>query len=266
MSITINKIKEEIPGVKTVSWMDNDPKVKYVTDKNKRTRTPRVIVAHTHEGILGTLLDGLGPNTTIDERLASYQTQTDRMVSWDYTGDKNGDVTCQNDPMVDYTWHGNGTNPVSVGIEMIQNLPTGDLYKEQIAKMVLFIDYLTARLGIQRQIPWDKTKNKPVLTQLKRAATCDDFVGIVGHVNVTSNKGPGDPGPWLFLALKEAGYELFDVSSEEDKKTWKQRQQQLGVTAVDGIPLTATVAALKAVGKKHGMWVARPIDALLPQR
>ena len=226
MSIVINKIKEEIPGVKTVSWADNDPKVKYVTDKNKRTRTVRAIVAHTHEGILGKILDGIGPNTTIDERLASYQTQTDRMVSWDYTCDKNGDFTCQNDPLVDYTWHGNGTNPVSLGIEFIQNLPSGDLYKEEIDKGVLFIDFLTARLGIQRQIPWDKTKNKPVLTQLRRLATCEDFVGVCGHVHITSNRGPGDPGPWLFLALKEAGYELFDINSEEDKKAWKQRQHE----------------------------------------
>lgn len=266
MTIVIGKQPEQIPGIDTVSWVDGNSKVKYVTDKNKRERKVRGVVMHTHEGVLGTLLDGLGPNTTMDERLASYQTSTDRYVSWDYTLDKNGDLTCQNDPLEDYTWHGNGTNPVTVGVEMIQNTPSGDLYRDQILKMVTVLDYLTARLGIQRQIPWNKKDNKPVLKQLSRLALGTDFVGVYGHVNVTSNKGPGDPGPWIFNALRDAGYELYDINSEEDKKVWKQRQADLGMADPDGLPLTATVQALKAAGRKHGIWVPRPIDALLAVR
>lgn len=98
MSIIIDGKKFNIPGLNTVCWDDGNPKIKYVTDKEIRSRQTRLIVMHTHEGIKGQLLEGFGPNTTIDERLAMYQTSTDRYVSWDGTIDQNGDITWQNDP------------------------------------------------------------------------------------------------------------------------------------------------------------------------
>lgn len=272
MSVIIKGKQQEVPGVKTECWKDPGTKVKMVTDKDKRTRAIRGIVCHTHEGLRGTVLPGFGPNTTLDERLALYQVTTDRYVSWDYTIDMNGDVTWQNDPTVFYTWQaGNSqSNSCTLGFEFIQKIvgSTGDLYQGQIDKAVVMIDFITAKLGIQRQIPWDKTKDKPVqgvLTRLRDGGS--DFVGIYGHRNITSNRGPGDPGDGIFLALRAAGYETFDLSSKEDITIWKQRQQMLGIIGADqdGLPLTKTVAALKASGHKHGMWVSRPIDSLITE-
>jgi hypothetical protein len=278
MTVVIGGTREEIPGIASVCWLDGNPKVKYVTDKKKRERVCRGIVCHTHEGVLGELLEGLGPNTTMDERLAMYQTQTDRIVSWDWTQDQNGDVTWQNDPLVDYTFHGNQVCDVTVGFELIQKVRRnskgevvgGDLYSGQIAAAVLMIDFITARLGIQRQIPWDKKRNRPVRGVVGRiAAGGGDVVGIYGHRNITTNRGAGDPGDAIFFALRDAGYELFDLNTEEDLKTWKLRQQQLGFTDLkdlDGVPLTKTVAALKNKGHRHGMWVKRPVDDLIQER
>lgn len=265
MSIILNSQKLEIPGIKTLSWLDGNPKIKYVTDKDKREKIIRAIVIHTHEGKLNRAYKpGLGPNTTMDERLAMYQTSTDRYVSWDYTIDLNGDVTCQNDPFIDYTWHGNNTNKYTLGIELIQEAD-GSLYSEQLDKAVLFLDFLTNKLGIQRQIPWDKTKNQPCLVQIPRIQNGNgqDVVGVYGHVNITSQRGPGDPGPHIFNKLKQAGYEGFDLNSNEDINIWKNRQQSLNLAKVDGLPLKDTVTALKNSGKKSGLFIERPVDLLI---
>ena len=277
MSIVFDGVKQEVPGVNSICWDDKNSKVKYVTDKTERKRRIRVIVCHTHHGVLSDLVPGVGPNTTIDESLAKYQVSTDRYVSWDYTVDLNGDVTWQNDPAKHYTWQAGDINDISLGFEMVQqttktdskgNPTRANLYEEQIKKSVLMIDFLTAKMGIQRQIPWDKKKDKPVAGTLKRLAeeNCVDFVGIVGHRNLTGERGPGDPGDAIFYALRDAGYELVDVSSKEDIEVWKDRQKnllQMGAAEADGIPLDKTVQALKAKGYKHGMLIKRPIDDLI---
>lgn len=250
-----------IPGLNVKNWKDGISWIKYITDKSPRNKSIRKIIVHTHEGLISKLLPGIGPNSTMDEALARYQVNTEREVSWDYTVDLNGDVTAQNDPMVDYSWHAGYMNPRSVGIEMVQQNKEGTryLYEEQINKTVLLIDFLTAALGIQRQIAWDTDNNKPVLTQIQRVIDYRDFTGILGHVNLTKDKGKGDPGEHIFYALKEAGYECFNLSKKEDLEIWKQRQKTLGIDA-DGIPGPKTVEALKARGCKNGMWVQRPID------
>ena len=268
MSIIINGNKLEIPGLATKSWLDQgSPKwLKEITDFNPRTRSVHFIVAHTHKGIPGKLLSGYGQPSSEAQALIRYQTNTDRAVSWDYTVDSDGTVYVQNDPIKKYSWQAGSVNSISLGFEMVQT-PTGDLYEGQIEKTVLLIDALTAYLGIQRQIPWNLAKNSP------RVGTCvrleqekgENVVGIVGHRNITKDRGAGDPGDLIYLALKKAGYESFDLDSKDDINTWKTRQVALGIPLADcdGIPLKKTVMALKASGKPFGMYVSRPVDAFL---
>lgn len=275
MSIIIGRKQFEVEGLTTKSWLDNISWLKYITHKNTRTRQVRSIVAHTHEGILSDLIQGMGPDSTIDEANARYQVNTTRSVSWDYTIDMNGEVLCQNDPTVDYSWQANNINAVSLGFELIQGPNKTDskrrvLYSGQLDKTVLLIDFLTASLGIQRQIPWNKKEDKPNLRQIKRLSSTggngNNVVGIIGHVNVTSERGAGDPGQHIFYALKDAGYELFDMDAEEDLKIWKGRQSVIcgfPTQECDGIPLQKTVATLKAKGYKNGMFVGRPLDSLM---
>jgi hypothetical protein len=269
MSIVINGKKIEVPGLKTTSHLDGVAHIKYMTDCNPRKQTIRMIIAHTHKGIKGKLLPGTGPNSTTDDALARYQNNTGRHVSWDYTIDKNGDVIAQSDPAKTVAWHAgqHGVNERSLGFEIVQN-EDGSVYEGQIDKVVLLIDALTALLGIQRQIVWDSSKGSPKVGIEKRLQMDGgaDFVGVAGHRNTSRDRGPGDPGDYLFLALQKAGYECFDLSKGEDLKVWKDRQRALGIpeTECDGIPLKKTVEALKQAGHKHGLWVKRPVDDLLP--
>ena len=92
-----------------------------------------------------------------------------------------------------------------------------------------------------------------------------DVIGVYNHSHQTTNRGYGDCGPWLPIALKNAGYETYAFDGDDDKAVWKARQKVLGFADkdCDGVPGPATVRALKASGKAHGVWVSRPIDALI---
>lgn len=270
MSIIIKKRKLEIPGLKTISWLDPEAsslKIKQVTDKSSRTTWIRSVVCHTVHGKLGTVLSGIGPDTDLDVRYARYQTNTERKVSWDFTEDFNGDWIIQNDPLEFYTWQAGLVNGHTCGLEMVQH-DNGDLYEEQVQKAVLFIDFLTAVLGIQRQIPWDMDKDKPMLKPVKRisgSGNGKDVVGVYNHSNQTTDRGVGDCGPWLPAALKAAGYLPFNFDKNEDKTFWKNEQRKLGLKPeeCDGVPGPQTTKLLLQSGKKHGMIVPRPMDNLI---
>lgn len=267
MSIVLNGYQEEIPGLVTVSYLDEGTYVRK-PEKHLQARVSwiRSIFLHTIHGKLGNVLPGLGPNTTIDERLAKYQATTQNNVSWDYTIDFNGDVTVHNDPKTKLSWQAGQVNPFSLGIEIIQK-ENGDVYEEQLNSVVLFLDFLTAKLGIQRQVAVGPDK-KPFLKLINRFTSSSNSgkkeIGIFAHCNATTNRGSGDPGIHIFQKLLEAGYEQFNFGNAEDIVVWKARQKTLvGMPeeTCDGVPGPLTVAAIKSRGiSKHGIWVARPID------
>jgi len=91
-----------------------------------------------------------------------------------------------------------------------------------------------------------------------------DVVGIVGHRDLTANRGSGDPGDALMDALAAAGCERMDFARRQDLLVWKQRQRDLGIVAADGVPWPATVASLEAKGYADGIWQCGP-QALGPQ-
>lgn len=268
MSIVYNSTAVEVPGFKSISYLE-DPKVSpQITDFDARKYRVRAIVIHTTSGSCakGVVLPGRRPTDDKAAVEARYQTRSSRSVSWDFTVGRDAVILCQNDTAKNYSWHATSWNNRSIGFELVQN-DDGSLYADQIAAAVALIDTLTRLHGIQRQIPWDKTHDKPVLAMIDRAdehgAKGLNMVGVFAHVNNTKNRGPGDPGPAPFRALKDAGYECFDFQAGEDLTTWKARQTALGFagSAVDGIALTDTVTALTATGKKHGLWIAgRPGD------
>jgi hypothetical protein len=290
MTIVFNKqpinLSQIISTGDFYSYLDKDPKTgkpifNKAKHKSKRDTWVRAICVHTNRGEVGPLLASKGPsNISKDISLAKYQASSDRVAGWDYTVDYDGSVACSNDPFEFYTYHAGTVNRHTVGIEMVQetNEPNG-IYNSTLDATVQLIDVLTFFLGIQRQVlcygyegdnknkwiegvipgrlqsPNDKTKKK-------KEPTGFDCVGIYGHRNVTKNKGPGDPGNLIFDKLREAGYELFDASKNEDLEVWKLRQKnELGMDVLTGVagPKTRQKIFEKGISKT-GLWVERPID------
>ena len=263
MSLVFGGIAHEVEGLRSVSYIDNPTLAPRITDSDKRARRIRSVIVHTTSGTCRAGKDKPGRMATDDRAgvLARYQTRTARRVSWDYTVGRDGVVIAQNDPLERYSWHATAWNPISVGIELVQDAD-GSLYEEQLDALVLLVDELTRRLKIQRQIAW--RGDSPILELLARAdehgAKGVDMVGVYAHVHNTKSRGAGDPGPAPFRALHAAGYEGFDVAAGADLATWRERQRALGIAA-DGIALDQTCAALERAGRPCGLWVPRPGDA-----
>lgn len=275
-----------VPGVQCVSWLDDPARCPQATDFYRWPRRPcrpltdaerarrqpppwiRGIVLHTVHGkdprrSGGTLRPGLSGPSQRDLWYAQYQARTVREVSWDLTVDTDGTVAVSNDPLEHATWHAGSVNPITLGIELVQE-SDGSLYEGQMAVLVSVLDVLTRELRIQRQIPWRDGAPLPnVLARLRPAGGAGhSIVGIYGHRNQTENRGFGDPTHWPFEALKAAGYEGFDLAADDDREAWRGRQRALGFqgTDLDGLPGPGTVTALERRGHPYGLWVRRPGD------
>jgi len=246
----------------SICWLDDAALAPYVTDHSPRTRRVRTIVLHTVKGINGPVRGGLKPSTRA-EVYARYQTRAERAVSWDATLDTDGTLIWQNDPLADFCYHATAWNPISLGIELVQDAD-GSLYDGQLQTLVRVLDTLTAHLGIQRQIPWGATGlPRGVVDRLDEHGhqRGSDYVGVAAHFMNTESRGRGDTSV-PFEYLRRAGYECVDMPARSDLELWKSRQFALGMSRQDrdGIPLDKTVALLKQNGHRLGLWIERPGD------
>ncbi len=189
--------------------------------------------------------------------MARYQAGSPRAVSWDYTIDQDGSVAVSNDPCKYYTWHATAVNGITLGIEMIQD-DDGALYEKEIQDTAQFILFLCNKLGIQAQIPWRKGKPiEGIIKRIEGPLAGRDVVGVYGHRNQTTNRGPGDPGNAIFEELARIGFETFDYDQDEDLNAWKARQKTLGIPTeeCDGVVGPGTRKRLEEAGYKNGLWI-----------
>ncbi len=247
MSIVLGGQRVEIPGVTSISWLD-DPRALKTPKTNPRTEPIKMIVWHVTSTTPTVITPGVGPTSRDPFYWSRDSALNNRGASWDGTIRRDGVLLWHNDPLTAFTWHGRSVNPRSVGIEIESG--NGTVYQAQIDTMVKLARKLSPALGVQEQIPWrNGAPDRRVIDRI--AAGGQDVVGHIGHRNVTSEKS--DPGDAVFLALKAAGFEGFDYQSGEDKQAWATRQQALGL-APDGVPGRATVAALTQAGYADGIW------------
>lgn len=275
MSGLIIRGKEvEVPGV-VVRNFKEEPKlalrVKHPNGANDG-ESPRkypvtLIVLHTTKGIPGGkdnrpqfLKSGRGPDTKAEDRTATYWSTDPQHSGAHIVIDHDGSVACLADLHEVCAYHAGNRdiNHRSIGIEIFQG-SDAELYEEQLRVVVKVVDVLTEQFGIQRQIP-ASYKNKPVP---RLDAGGEDFIGVVGHRDVSNNRGRGDPGDFIFSFLQQAGYEQFDLFSNGDLSVWKERQKEVAVKSglqltIDGIPGPATRAALRQLGYQSGLWALPP--------
>jgi hypothetical protein len=208
VSLVIDGQRVETPGMQTISWLD-DPAVPRVKDGRRRVpQSARAIVLHTVHGKLGPLSDVPSVPSVRAERYARYQAGTAREVSWHITADTDGTIVQSADVAAWTCWHATAVNGWTVGIELVQEAD-GTVYRAQLAAVVGLCDLLCARLGIERRVP--ARGGVPIVGVVPRLTGTDGpWSGVFGHRNQTRQRGPGDPGSAVFLALLAAGYAGVD--------------------------------------------------------
>lgn len=265
-ALVLGARRVKVPGAVVWTFLDHPACAPPVTDRSGRRQAVQSIVLHTVTGQPREIPVATWPLPPSRACMyARYQTATDREVSWDFLVSTAGVILQQNDPLLSYTWQAGGINPRSLGIELEQG-PGGALAPEQLTAAVRLCDALTLALGIQRQLPavrgprGERVPDRRVLSRFRpEEGSGARWWGILGHRNVTEERGPGDPGDPVMLALLRAGYEGFDLARGEDLSVWAARQRVLRIPET-GLPGPGTVAGLRRWGVRSGILVWRPGD------
>ena len=271
MGLIIGGKSFDVPGLKVVSFAD-DATLRLGDDDcgHRSTSWVRLIVLHTTMGEVGPLLPGVGPSGGARGTVAAQKADSKTHAGEHLIVDADGVVYCLCDLLYASAYHAESLNDVSIGIEFKQTKVSGSwaLYQAQMEAGVLLVDALTRMLSIQRQFhaPYhgEATPVQRLANRKVGGGAGTDCVGICGHRDNTINRGPGDPGEYIFNALAAAGYEKFDYAKGrgEDRDEWGKRQVGAGMSAADadGVAGPKTVKQLLSIGHKYGLWVTRPGD------
>ncbi len=260
----------QVPGVSIRNFRDDQKLALRVgrpdgmNDGGVRTLPVTLVVIHTTKGIPGgtdkreqVIKPGLGPNTSAEYKTALYWSTDPTPSGAHIVVDHDGSAACLADLKTTCAYHAGQfeVNLRSIGIEMFQG-SNAELYEGQLDAVRKIVDVITAIFGIQRQIP-DRYRNNTPIPRLQKSGGKDLF-GVVGHRDISDQRGKGDPGDAIMDVLASHGYERFDFFADQDKETWKTRQKQIGLSSIDGIPGPQTNAALKNKGYEYGLWALPP--------
>jgi hypothetical protein len=269
--VVMNGKAIQVANLDVDNFLDN-PRLALAPD-DVRARSERerewihLIVMHTTGGIPGgkdlrpqAIRQGFGPSSNAGERIVgNWSHDSTRHGGAHLIVDFDGKVYCCADLVTQAAYHAEKANGCSAGIEVVQGREGAELYASQIEVAASLAIWLCENMPtpIQLQIPIPYAK-RPVARFVKsqlETVPLRDVVGIVGHRDLTSNRGEGDPGNAIMDALAARGCERMDFDRGEDIILWKMRQAVLGIARPDGIPGPGTVAAAKGMGHPTGLWV-----------
>jgi len=92
-------------------------------------------------------------------------------------------------------YHCVGYNQVSIGVEVVQQSDSS-LFAAQLVSVVVLCEWLALRFALPRSVAMPYTGVRDV----------DDGVGVLGHRDLSSNRGSGDPGDFVMGVLVDAGW------------------------------------------------------------
>jgi hypothetical protein len=217
--LIVDGVRVPVPGVRVTTWVDDPKRAPPITDGRAITKRPVAFVWHTSKGILCRAAASDAIPSTMAETLALYQSRTAREVSWHLTVDTDADVLQQADPARWQCWHAGGANAWSLGAELVQRDGTGTLTVPQINAAADVTDAVCLALNIPRRVlvgpdglPW--TRQVRDLQSTRAGGRGLTWAGVIGHVHLTTDRGPGDPGPLIFAALIARGYARHVVDAE----------------------------------------------------
>jgi hypothetical protein len=252
VSLLIDGKMEDVPGVLSFT-----PGNLLLTAEDCRPRRPgvwvRSIILHTTKGDEPQIVRPMGGSPGLAEQTIRAWHSDRRHAGAHLVISGDGSVFCVADLQQTATYHAESINEYSIGIELAQSAAL-EIWQFQIETLKRLLLWLTARFGIQRQYHAPYLGEAHPVARL--AAGGRDCVGVFGHRDQTTERGPGDPGDAVFTAMADLGFEAFNFDTHEDLRAWMPRQQALGVHA-DGEPGPLTVAALKQAGYIDGLWVQR---------
>lgn len=169
-----------------------------------------------------------------------------------------GLVACLCDLKLCAAYHAEGSNHLSIGIEMC-TMPDGSIYEETLAVTAILVDALCWPLfPIPRQYHRGSYPNGP-LARFETGTGASrhqlggpGVVGVFGHRDNTSERGRGDPGDAIWTEISARGFEGLDYSTNEDLKIGAARQRILvsrgAKIAVDGVVGPASLQAARDLG------------------
>lgn len=217
--LIIDGVRVPVPGVRVTTWIDDPKRAPPITDGRSITAPPRAFVWHTSKGVMCRTAAPDAIPSTMAETLALYQSRTERKVSWHLTVDTDADVLQQADPARWQCWHAGGANAWSLGGELVQRDSAGTLTVPQLRAAADVTDAVCLALAIPRRVlvgpdgaPWVRQVRD--LQSTKAGGRGLTFAGVIAHVHLTTERGPGDPGPLIFAELISRGYARHVVDAE----------------------------------------------------
>lgn len=164
---------------------------------SKRRREIKHVVLHTTGGYADQcVLNEPAPDSACHARaVVNYWRNDDRIGGAHILVDADGTCYCLADLVAVAAYHCVGFNQVSVGIEVVQQR-NGSLYAAQLRSVAAVVNAIATKLSLPRSVAvaYDRKPRSSV-----------DGIGVVGHRDLSANRGAGDPGDFILQAVADVG-------------------------------------------------------------
>lgn len=218
----------------------------------RKTKWVRGICVHSTGGRWPMPLDeGPGPGGECERYADIWQTDPTHSAAH-LVVDSRGRVACLADLKYVCAYHATSVNDVAVGIEMAQ-MRDGRIHRATVEATAVLCKAICDHMEIPFQFCATPYSGGPLDRLTKGGADC---VGIYGHRDQSDQRGRGDPGDAVYIALEAAGAEPLDYSRGQDIEVGKARQRWLNAAptragsplVVDGLIGPASLAAARRQG------------------